>query len=74
VRERSYVLCHEIATLEDEDIAEDPSGPMIPPQKLVAVERALMEALDIPYEAQNWGSRPTGGAATRRARRSGPFA
>jgi mRNA-degrading endonuclease toxin of MazEF toxin-antitoxin module len=53
VRERSYVLCHEIATLEDEDIAEDPWGPMIPPQKLVAVERALMEALDIPYEAQN---------------------
>lgn len=48
---RSYVLCHELATLDDEDIAENPWGPMIPPQKLVAVERALMEALDIPYQA-----------------------
>lgn len=51
VRTRSYVLCHELATLDDEDVAEAPWGPMIPPQKLVAVERALMEALDIPYEA-----------------------
>ena len=50
VRVRSFVLCHELATLDDEDIAEEPWGPMIPPQKLVAVERALMEALGIPYE------------------------
>jgi len=50
VHERSYVLCHEIATLEDEDISEEPWGPMIPAQKLVAVERALMTALDIPYD------------------------
>jgi mRNA-degrading endonuclease toxin of MazEF toxin-antitoxin module len=49
---RSYVLCHEIATLEDSDIADQPWGPMIPLSKLVAVERALMEALDMPYEAQ----------------------
>jgi mRNA interferase MazF len=48
VRVRSFVLCHELATLEDEDIAEEPWGPMIPLEKLVAVERALMEALDIP--------------------------
>jgi mRNA-degrading endonuclease toxin of MazEF toxin-antitoxin module len=50
VAERSYVLCHELATLEDADIAEEPWGNMIPPHKLIAVERALMEALDIPYE------------------------
>jgi mRNA-degrading endonuclease toxin of MazEF toxin-antitoxin module len=50
VRERSYVLCHELATLEDADISEDPWGPMIPLQKLVAVERALMHALDIPHD------------------------
>lgn len=49
VRVRSYILCHEIATLEDADIAQEPWGPMIPPRKIVAVERALMEALDIPY-------------------------
>ncbi len=48
---RSYVLCHELATLEDADIADQPWGPMIPLQKLVAVERALMEALDSPYDA-----------------------
>jgi mRNA-degrading endonuclease toxin of MazEF toxin-antitoxin module len=50
VHERSYILCHEIATLGDEDIAKEPWGPMIPAQKLVAVERALMVALDIPYD------------------------
>lgn len=50
VEARSYALCHEIATLEDADIAEEPWGAMIPLQKLVAVERALMNALDIPYE------------------------
>lgn len=50
VRARSYVLCHELATLEDSDIGEESWGPMIPLHKLVAVERALMEALDIPYE------------------------
>ena len=50
VEVRSFVLCHELATLDDEDIAEEPWGPMIPPAKIVAVERALMEALDIPYE------------------------
>lgn len=50
VTRRSYVLCHEIATLEDADISEEPWGLMIPPPKLVAVERALMQALDIPYE------------------------
>jgi hypothetical protein len=49
VDQRSYVLCHEIATLDDEDLAEEPWGPMIPARKLVAVERALMTALDIPY-------------------------
>lgn len=53
VRVRSYILCHEIATLDDADIAEEPWGPMIPLQKIVAVERALMEALDIPYETQS---------------------
>ena len=47
---RCYALCHEIATLADDDIAEQPWGPMIPLPKLVAVERALMNALDIPYE------------------------
>jgi mRNA-degrading endonuclease toxin of MazEF toxin-antitoxin module len=50
VRQRSYVLCHEIATLDDEDLAEEPWGPMIPAPKLVAVERALMTALDIPFD------------------------
>ena len=48
VTTRSYVLCHEIATLEDADLSDEPWGPMIPLAKLVAVERALMEALDIP--------------------------
>jgi mRNA-degrading endonuclease toxin of MazEF toxin-antitoxin module len=47
---RSFVLCHELATLEDDDIAEEPWGSMIPLQKLVAIERALMTALDIPDE------------------------
>jgi mRNA-degrading endonuclease toxin of MazEF toxin-antitoxin module len=46
---RSFVLCHELATLEDADIAEEPWGGMVPAHKLVAVERALMAALDIPY-------------------------
>jgi mRNA-degrading endonuclease toxin of MazEF toxin-antitoxin module len=50
VNVRSFVLCHELATLEDEDLAEEPWGAMIPPHKLVAVERALMTALDIPYQ------------------------
>lgn len=57
VRVRSYILCHEIATLDDADIAEEPWGPMIPLQKIVAVERALMEALDIPYEESRDGPR-----------------
>ena len=48
VRRRSFVLCHELATLDDEDIAREPWGAMIPLAKLVAVERALMFALDIP--------------------------
>lgn len=48
VTKRSFVLCHELATLDDEDLAEDPWGPMIPLEKLVAVERALLFALDIP--------------------------
>ncbi len=48
VSRRSFVLCHELATLDDEDLAEEPWGPMIPLQKLVAVERALLLALDIP--------------------------
>lgn len=50
VTDRSYVLCHEIATLGDEDLSEAPWGPMIPLEKLVAVERALRVALDIPFE------------------------
>jgi mRNA-degrading endonuclease toxin of MazEF toxin-antitoxin module len=50
VTEQSWVLCHQLATLEDEDLAERPWGPMIPHQKLIEVERALMNALDIPYE------------------------
>ena len=49
VEVRSFILCHELATLEDDDIAEQPWGPMIPLEKLVAVERALMIALDIPH-------------------------
>jgi mRNA-degrading endonuclease toxin of MazEF toxin-antitoxin module len=51
VRQRSWVLCPELTTLEDADIAEHPWGPMIPHHKLIQVERALMSALDIPYEA-----------------------
>jgi mRNA-degrading endonuclease toxin of MazEF toxin-antitoxin module len=51
VAQRSWVLCHELATLDDEDLAEHPRGPMIPHHKLIQVERALMSALDIPYEA-----------------------
>lgn len=51
VRQRSWVLCHELATLDDADLAERPWGPMIPHHKLVQVERALMSALDIPYDA-----------------------
>lgn len=50
VVEESYVLCHEIATLDDGDLSENPWGPMIPPEKLFAVERALMVALDIPFQ------------------------
>jgi mRNA-degrading endonuclease toxin of MazEF toxin-antitoxin module len=51
VAQRSWVLCQELATLDDEDLAEHPRGPMIPHHKLIQVERALMSALDIPYEA-----------------------
>jgi mRNA-degrading endonuclease toxin of MazEF toxin-antitoxin module len=51
VSQRSWVLCHELATLDDADIAERPWGPMIPHHKLIQVERALMSALDIPYDA-----------------------
>ncbi len=50
VTRRSWVLCHELATLDDADLAERPWGPMIPPHKLIQVERALLSALDIPYE------------------------
>ena len=48
VTQRSWVLCHELATLDEADIAERPWGPMIPHHKLIQVERALMSALDIP--------------------------
>jgi mRNA-degrading endonuclease toxin of MazEF toxin-antitoxin module len=51
VTQRSWVLCHELATLDEADIDERPWGPMIPHHKLIAVERALMTALDIPFEA-----------------------
>ena len=51
VTQRSWVLCHELATLDEADIDERPWGPMIPRHKLIAVERALMTALDIPFEA-----------------------
>lgn len=51
VTQRSWVLCHELATLDDADLAERPWGPMIPHRKLIQVERALMSALDIPFEA-----------------------
>jgi len=50
VTRQSWILCHELATLDDEDLAERPWGPMIPHHKLIQVERALMSALDIPYE------------------------
>ena len=50
VTQRSWVLCDELATLDDADLAERPWGPMIPHHKLIEVERALMSALDIPYE------------------------
>ena len=50
VRQRSWILCHELATLDDDDISERPWGPMIPHQKLIEVERALMNALDVPYD------------------------
>jgi mRNA-degrading endonuclease toxin of MazEF toxin-antitoxin module len=49
VAERSWVLCHELATLDEADIGEQPWGPMIPHHKLIQVERALMSALDIPH-------------------------
>jgi mRNA-degrading endonuclease toxin of MazEF toxin-antitoxin module len=51
VTQRSWVLCHELVTLDDADLAERPRGPMIPHRKLVEVERALMSALDLPFEA-----------------------
>lgn len=50
VTQRSWVLCHELATLDDADLGDRPWGPMIPHYKLIQVERALMSALDIPYE------------------------
>lgn len=50
VRRRSWILCHELATLDEEDIAEHPWGPMIPHQRLIEVERALMSAFDIPHD------------------------
>jgi mRNA-degrading endonuclease toxin of MazEF toxin-antitoxin module len=50
VTRRSWILCHELATLEDADIAEQPWGPRIPHHKLIQVERALMSALDIPHD------------------------
>ena len=50
VTRRSWVLCHELATLDDEDLSEEPRGPMIPHQKLIEVERALLTALDVPFE------------------------
>jgi mRNA-degrading endonuclease toxin of MazEF toxin-antitoxin module len=51
VSQRSWVLCHELATLDDADIAERAWGAMIPHHKLIQVERALMSALDIPHDA-----------------------
>lgn len=50
VTTRSYVLCHELATLEETDIAESPWGPMIPAYKIIQVERALMDTFDIPHD------------------------
>jgi mRNA-degrading endonuclease toxin of MazEF toxin-antitoxin module len=44
----SYALCHQIATLEDDMIEETPLGAPISPGKLVEVNRALAEALDLP--------------------------
>ena len=50
VDRRSYVLCHELVTLDEDQLAEDPWGPRIPLAKLIAVERALMATFDIPFE------------------------
>jgi mRNA-degrading endonuclease toxin of MazEF toxin-antitoxin module len=50
IERRSYVLCHELVTLDEDQVAEDPWGPMIPLTKFVEVERALMATFDTPFE------------------------
>jgi len=50
VEHRSYVLCHELVTLDEDQVAEEPWGPMISLSKLVAIERTLMVTFDIPFE------------------------
>lgn len=44
----SYALCHQIATLAPDMIEEEPLGKPISPLKIVEVNRALGEALDLP--------------------------
>ena len=44
----SYALCHEIATVDDSVIDDQPLGPAISPRKIAEVNRALAEALDLP--------------------------
>lgn len=43
----SYALCHELHTLDDEFIDDDPIGSMIPIPRMVEVERALKHVLDL---------------------------
>jgi mRNA-degrading endonuclease toxin of MazEF toxin-antitoxin module len=45
IAEDSYILCHELVTLEAEDFRRDVG--MIPPSILVQVEAAVRRALDL---------------------------
>lgn len=48
LEKNSYALCHQIATLGIDMIDDTPLGGPISPRKIVEVNRALAEALDLP--------------------------
>jgi mRNA-degrading endonuclease toxin of MazEF toxin-antitoxin module len=48
---RSYALCHEIHTLDADDLGDEPLGLMISWRRLAEVERALSRALGLPEVA-----------------------
>ena len=51
----SWALCHQIATMDDDWIEDEPLGKPISARKMVEVNQALAVALDLPAA---WPSRP----------------